>query len=93
MEENSMFQEAVELLAIPIFPKSERRGGFSGAIRQHIDDWNAAKRKLSLEIRKFRRICGAIRARGSVPVGALKLGDGDTLIKHQPIGARRCVKF
>jgi hypothetical protein len=41
VEERGTFQEAVELLAKPIFPE---RGGFSGAIREHIDNWNAEKR-------------------------------------------------
>jgi hypothetical protein len=55
-EENRMFHEAVQLLAVPLFHKSDRsrHQGFSGAIREHIDGWNAAKRKLSQQITKSR---------------------------------------
>ena len=42
-EERRAFQEAVELLAKPLFKRVGKRGGFTGAIREHIDGWNAAK--------------------------------------------------
>jgi hypothetical protein len=43
-KERSTFQEAVELLAKPIFP--DNGTGFSGAVRKHIDKCNAAKQSL-----------------------------------------------
>jgi hypothetical protein len=47
-EEPRAFQEAVELLAKPTFPAKRKGSGFLGAIRDHIDDWNDAKRPSSL---------------------------------------------
>jgi hypothetical protein len=42
-EERHRFQEAVELLAKPLFKTGGRGSGFTGAIREHVDQWNAAK--------------------------------------------------
>jgi hypothetical protein len=45
-EERHMFQEAVELLAKPLFESTGRTSGFSSAIREHVDGWNDAKNEL-----------------------------------------------
>jgi hypothetical protein len=45
-EERHAFQEAVELLAKPLFKSGGRGSGFRGAIRDHVDGWNAAKNEL-----------------------------------------------
>ena len=45
-EEARPFQEAVELLAKPLFERRAKRGGFTGAIRQHVAEWNTGKRRV-----------------------------------------------
>jgi hypothetical protein len=49
-EKPRAFQQAVELLARPIFPSEGKGSGFLGAIREHIDNWNKTKKKLEDEI-------------------------------------------
>jgi Phage integrase family len=54
-EEVRMFHEAVTLLAKPLFEQEgERNIGFSGAIREHMDNWNQAKRLFWQEIEASR---------------------------------------
>jgi hypothetical protein len=45
-EKRHTLQSAVEILAKPLFNNGRRGSGFSGAIREHVDGWNAAKREL-----------------------------------------------
>jgi hypothetical protein len=49
-EKRHMFQSAVELLAKPLFKNDRRGSGFSGAIREHVDGWNVAKRQQFAEM-------------------------------------------
>ena len=55
-EEARMLHEAVILLAKPVFEKEGRKNvGFSGAIREHVDNWNNAKRSVWQEFESSRK--------------------------------------